>query len=257
MSYETIIVERQSRVGHIALNRPKALNAINRQMAWEIISAARAFDHDADVGCILVTGSEKVFAAGADIREMQTASFDEMQKSDWFGEWEGFTALRKPTLAAVCGAALGGGCELAMMCDVILAADNAKFGQPEVKIGVIPGIGGTQRLARLIGRTKAMDLCLTGRVMDAYEALQAGLVSRVLPSDELMSTALEIADQIAQMPLPAVMMIKESIKRSDELSLSEGVRFERRLFHSLFATHDQREGMTAFLEKRSPSFQHK
>jgi len=256
-AYETVIVEKHHRVGIITLNRPQALNALNTATMNDVLAASSSFDNDEAIGCMLVIGSEKAFAAGADIREMSTKTAVEMRDSDFFGGWERFAALRKPVVAAVSGVALGGGCELAMMCDVILAADNARFGQPEIKIGVIPGMGGGQRLTRLVGRTKAMDLCLTGRMMDATEALASGLVSRVVPTAELRQTALNVAAQISELPLPALIAIKESIRQAEETSLSDGIRFERRKFHMMFETHDQREGMTAFLEKRAPSFLHK
>jgi enoyl-CoA hydratase len=257
MAYETILVETRGRVGLITLNRPKALNAINRQLSAEVISAAETFDQDPSIGCLVVTGSEKAFAAGADIKEMQTQSYMDMYAVDWFGMWERFAATRKPVIAAVSGFALGGGCELAMMCDFILAADNAKFGQPEIKLGVIPGMGGSQRLTKLIGQSKAMEMCLTGRLMDAVEAERSGLVARIVPAAELLAEALKTAETIASMSLPALMMVKEAVRRASETTLAEGLRFERRVFHSLFATEDQKEGMTAFVEKRAAVFQHR
>jgi enoyl-CoA hydratase len=232
------------------------LNALSFGVFREIAAAVDDLEADEKIGCILVTGSEKAFAAGADIKEMQDRTYGEMYRADWFGQWERFTAVRKPIIAAVAGFALGGGCELAMMCDFILAADTAKFGQPEIKLGVIPGIGGSQRLTRFVGKSKAMEMCLTGRMMDAQEANQSGLVSRIVPAAELVNEALKTAEAIAAFSLPAVMMAKEAINRSYESSLAEGVRFERRLFHSMFGTADQREGMAAFVEKRNPAFKH-
>jgi enoyl-CoA hydratase len=256
MAYETILVETHGRVLLVTLNRPQALNALNTQIAAELIDAVVSADAAPEVGCIVITGSAKAFAAGADIKEMQDKTYSEMYRADWFGQWERFTAVRKPIIAAVAGFALGGGCELAMMCDFILAADTAKFGQPEIKLGVIPGIGGSQRLTRFVGKSKAMEMCLTGRMMDAQEAHQSGLVSRIVPAAELVDEALKTAEAIASFSLPAVMMAKEAINRSYETSLTEGVRFERRLFHSMFGTPDQREGMAAFIEKRTPAFKH-
>jgi enoyl-CoA hydratase len=256
MAYETILVETRGRVGLITLNRPKALNAINLQLTEELISAAEAFDRDAGIGCLVVTGSEKAFAAGADIKEMQTQSYASMYATDWFAAWDRFVAIRKPVIAAVAGFALGGGCELAMMCDFILAADTAKFGQPEIKLGVTPGMGGSQRLTRLVGQSKAMEMCLTGRMMDATEAERTGLVSRIILAAELVVDALKTAEAIASMSLPASMMVKEQVRRAREVTLTEGLRFERRLFHSLFATEDQKEGMAAFVEKRAAAFKH-
>jgi len=243
--------------GLITLNRPKALNAINRQLTEEVIKAALAFDHDPGIGCLVLTGSEKVFAAGADIKEMQNQSYMDMYGEDHFAAWDRFAAIRKPVIAAVAGFALGGGCELAMMCDFLIAADTAKFGQPEIKLGVMPGMGGSQRLTKLVGKSKAMDLCLTGRMMDAAEAERAGLAARVVPAAELLDEALKAAETIASMSLPAVMMAKEAVARAEQTSLSEGLRFERRLFHSLFATEDQKEGMAAFVEKRPANFRHR
>lgn len=257
MTYETILTETRGRVGLITLNRPKALNAINRQLTGELLDALDAFDRNADVGCIVITGSEKAFAAGADIKEMQSASYIEMYSNDWFSAWDRMIAVRKPIIAAVSGYALGGGCELAMMCDFILASDTAKFGQPEIKLGVMPGMGGSQRLTRLIGRSKAMEMCLTGRMMDADEAERAGLVSRILPVAELLEDAIRTAETIATMSLPATMMVKEAVNRADQLSLTEGLRHERRVFHAMFALDDQKEGMAAFVEKRSADFKHR
>ena len=252
----TILVETRGRVGLITLNRPKALNALSLQVMKEVTLALAAFDNDSSIGCIVLTGSEKAFAAGADIKEMQQQTFTDMYLSDWFGGWDAVARIRKAIIAAVSGYALGGGCELAMACDFILAADNAKFGQPEIKLGVIPGMGGSQRLTRAIGKSKAMEMCLTGRTMDAAEAEHSGLVSRVVPVAELLDDALRTAETIANMPLPVAMMVKEAVNRSFELTLAEGIRFERRVFHSTFATKDQAEGMAAFIEKRPPKFSH-
>src|SRR5437870_6610260 len=257
MTTETIIVERHGRVGIVRLNRPQALNALNATLRNELLGAVEAFDADAEVGCILITGSDKAFAAGADIKEMADKSYIDIFRADYAADYERLTRVRKPVIAAVAGFALGGGCELAMMCDLILAADNAKFGQPEIKLGVIPGIGGTQRLTRAVGKAKAMDLCLTGRMMDAQEAERAGLVARIVPLANLLEEAVKTAETIASMSLPAVMLAKESINRAFEVSLAEGVRFERRVFHSLFATEDQKEGMAAFIEKRAPKFRNR
>ncbi|MEC5218378.1 enoyl-CoA hydratase [Actimicrobium sp. GrIS 1.19] len=255
MTYETILTEVLGRVGVIRLNRPKALNALNNQLMDELGVALLAFDHNDDIGCIVLTGSEKAFAAGADIGAMAGYSYMDAFKGDYITRnWEQIRKVRKPVIAAVAGYALGGGCELAMMCDFIIAADNARFGQPEIKLGTIPGAGGTQRLPRAVSKSKAMDLCLTARMMDAAEAERAGLVSRVVPLDRLFDEALAAATVISGMSLPAVMMIKESVNRAYEVSLSEGVLFERRLFHSTFATEDQKEGMAAFVEKRLPIF---
>jgi enoyl-CoA hydratase len=256
MTYETIILERRGRVGLITLNRPKALNAINGMLRCELIGCAEELDRDPGIGCIVVTGSEKAFAAGADIKEMQDKSFVDMFAPDQFAEWERFTKTRKPIIAAVAGFALGGGCELAMMCDVIIAADTAKFGQPEIKLGVLPGWGGSQRLTRLVGKSKAMDMCLTGRMMDAAEAERSGLAARVVPAAKLIEEAMAAAEAIAAMSLPSVMMVKECVNRAEETALSEGILFERRVFHSAFATADQKEGMAAFSEKRKAQFRH-
>ncbi|MBQ0923569.1 enoyl-CoA hydratase [Saccharopolyspora endophytica] len=252
--YATIEVERRGRVGVVTLNRPEALNALNTQLMVEVTAAASELDQDEQIGCIVLTGSQKAFAAGADIKEMQSLSYMDAYRSDWFAAWDRLSAVRTPLVAAVSGYALGGGCELAMLCDVIIAAENAKFGQPEVKLGVIPGIGGTQRLTRAIGKAKAMEMCLTGRMMDVTEAERSGLVARVVAVDRLMEDALETAATIAGMSTPVTMMVKESVNRAYETTLSEGVRFERRVFHATFATEDQKEGMTAFTEKRAPSF---
>jgi enoyl-CoA hydratase len=254
MSEETIIVATKGRVGCITLNRPKALNALNTQLMGEFVAAASAFDRDPGIGCMLVTGSEKAFAAGADIKEMQNQSYMDMYLNDFFGAWERLIGLRTPIVAAVAGFALGGGCELAMMCDIILAADNAKFGQPEIKLGVMPGMGGSQRLTRLVGKSKAMEMCLTGRMMDAVEAERAGLVARVIPLAELAAESLKTAETIASMSKSAAMMTKEAVNRAYEVTLREGLYFERRLFHSMFATADQKEGMAAFVEKRPAVF---
>jgi enoyl-CoA hydratase len=256
MSYETILTETRGRVLLVTLNRPKALNAINRQLTGEVIAAVTEADADPGIGCIVITGSEKAFAAGADIKEMQAATYAEMYAGDRFADWERFTAARTPIIAAVAGYALGGGCELAMMCDFILAADTAQFGQPEIKLGVMPGIGGSQRLTRFVGKSKAMEMCLTGRMMDAAEAERAGLVSRVIPADELMGEAMRVAEIVASMSLPIAQMTKEAVNRSYETTLTEGVRFERRVFHAMFATQDQKEGMAAFVEKRPAKFAH-
>ncbi|MEU8926129.1 enoyl-CoA hydratase [Kitasatospora sp. NPDC048545] len=254
MTFETILVERKGRVGLITLDRPKALNALNTLLMTEVVSAATEFDRDPEIGCLVVTGSEKAFAAGADIKEMQSLEFVDAYLGDWFAAWDRFAALRTPVVAAVAGYALGGGCELAMMCDILLAADTAKFGQPEIKLGVIPGIGGSQRLTRAVGKAKAMELCLTGRMMGAEEAERAGLVSRIVPADQLLAEALATAGTIAAMSTPASIMMKESVNRAFETTLAEGVRFERRLFHATFATADLKEGMAAFTEKRPPTF---
>ncbi|MDR2853078.1 MAG: enoyl-CoA hydratase [Burkholderiaceae bacterium] len=257
MNYENIQVRTEAgKVGLITLNRPKALNAINDALMTELGLALKAFDADPAIGCIILTGSERAFAAGADIGAMAKYSFVDVYKGDYITRnWEAIRSVRKPVIAAVSGFALGGGCELAMMCDFIIAADNAKFGQPEIKLGVIPGAGGTQRLPRAVGKSKAMDMALTARMMDAQEAERAGLVSRVVPLDKLMDEALGAALTIAGFSQIAVMAAKESVNRAFESGLSDGVIFERRLFHALFATADQKEGMAAFLEKRPPAFQ--
>jgi enoyl-CoA hydratase len=257
MNYETILVETRGRVGLIRLNRPKALNAVSSLLNTELGHALAAFDSDASVGCILLTGSEKAFAAGADIKEMADKSAVDMFMGDFAGTWHAAANTRKPVVAAVAGFALGGGCELAMQCDIVIAAEDAKFGQPEIRLGIIPGIGGTQRMPRAIGKAKAMDLVLTGRMMDAAEAERAGLVARVVPAARLLEEALAVAEGIAAMPLPAVLAAKEAVARAFEVPLAEGIRFERRLFQALFATADQTEGMAAFVEKRPPSFKHK
>jgi enoyl-CoA hydratase len=256
-SHETIIVETRGRVGIIRLNRPQALNALNARLKTETLAAAEAFDADAGIGCIVITGSDKAFAAGADIKEMADKSYGWAFGTDFSADWERLTRVRKPIIAAVAGFALGGGCEVAMMCDLIIAADSAKFGQPEIKLGVIPGMGGTQRLTRTVGKAKAMDLILTGRMMDAAEAERSGLVARVVPAASLLDEAMKVAETIAGMSLPSVLSAKEAVNRSFETSLAEGVRFERRVFHALFATDDQKEGMAAFVEKRPAKFKNK
>ncbi|MFB7631647.1 enoyl-CoA hydratase [Streptomyces sp. NPDC056149] len=256
-SYETILVERTGRTALITLNRPEARNALNLQLMHEVVAATEALDRDPDCGCIVLTGSAKAFAAGADIKEMRPQGYLDMYLSDWFGAWDRLGRLRTPTVAAVAGYALGGGCELAMLCDVLLAADTAVFGQPEIKLGVLPGIGGSQRLTRAIGKAKAMEMCLTGRTMDAAEAERSGLVSRVVPADQLRTEALAVAETISGMSLPVAMMAKEAVNRSFETTLAEGVHFERRIFHAVFATADQKEGMTAFIDKRPPRFTHR
>ena len=257
MTYEFITSRTEGRVGIVTLNRPKQLNALNDGLMNELGQALQGFDADPEIGCMIVTGSEKAFAAGADIGAMATYSFSDVYKGDYITRnWETIRSIRKPVIAAVSGFALGGGCELAMMCDFIIAADNAKFGQPEIKLGIIPGAGGTQRLPRAVGKAKAMDLALTGRMMDATEAERAGLVSRVVPLDKLMDEALGAALQIADFSQIAVMAVKESVNRAFEGTLADGVMFERRLFHALFATADQKEGMDAFVNKRKAQFTH-
>ncbi|MDR5744002.1 enoyl-CoA hydratase [Caballeronia sp. LZ029] len=258
MAYENLLVETRGRVGLITLNRPKALNALNDALMDELGAALKAFDADEGIGAIVLTGSEKAFAAGADIGMMASYSYMDVYKGDYITRnWETIRTIRKPIIAAVAGFALGGGCELAMMCDIVIASDTARFGQPEIKLGVIPGAGGTQRLPRAVSKAKAMDLCLTARMMDASEAERAGLVSRVVGADRLLDEAVEAATIIAGFSLPAVMMAKEAVNRAYETTLAEGVHFERRLFHSLFATDDQKEGMAAFVEKRKPAFRHR
>ena len=256
-SFETILVDRDERVGTITLNRPQALNALNSQVMVEVTTAAAEFDADPGIGAIVITGSAKAFAAGADIKEMATLSFSEVFDADFFADWSKLAAVRTPTIAAVAGYALGGGCELAMMCDVLIAADTAKFGQPEIKLGVLPGMGGSQRLTRAIGKAKAMDLILTGRTIDAAEAERSGLVSRVVPADDLLTEAKAVAATISQMSRSAARMAKEAVNRAFESTLTEGLLYERRLFHSAFATDDQTEGMAAFTEKRTPNFTHR
>jgi enoyl-CoA hydratase len=257
MSHQNIIVETKGRVGLIRLNRPNALNALNSAMMVEIAAAVDAFEADAGIGCLVVTGSEKAFAAGADIKEMASKSYIDAFMGNFTATWDRLAHARKPVVAAVAGFALGGGCELAMQCDIIIAADTAKFGQPEIKLGIIPGIGGTQRLTRAVGKAKAMDLILTGRMMDAAEAERSGLVARIVPAADLLAEAMKTADTIAAMSLPSVMAAKEAVNRAFEISLAEGVAFERRVFHALFATEDQKEGMAAFVEKRPPKFTNK
>jgi enoyl-CoA hydratase len=255
-NYQNIVAETKGRVGIIRLNRPQVLNALNTALRAEVSDAIKAFDAAPAIGCMIITGSEKAFAAGADIKEMADKTYNEALTEN-FAEWDDVARARKPVIAAVAGFALGGGCELAMMCDIIIAADNAKFGQPEIKLGVIPGIGGTQRLTRAVGKSKAMEMNLTGRMMDAAEAERANLVARVVPLAELMNEAMKTAETIASMSLPSVLLAKEAINRAFELPLAEGIRFERRVFHSLFATEDQKEGMKAFTEKRKPEFKHR
>jgi enoyl-CoA hydratase len=257
MAYANILVETKGRVGVIRLNRPQALNALNRALVGDLSQAISAYEADENIGCILITGNEKAFAAGADIKEMADKSFIEAYLGNFAADWDGAARARKPIVAAVAGFALGGGCELAMQCDLIIAADSAKFGQPEIKLGVIPGIGGTQRLTRAIGKAKAMDLVLTGRMMDAAEAESAGLVARVVPAASLTEEAMKVADTIATMSLPSVLAAKEAVNRALESSLAEGLMFERRIFHSLFATEDQKEGMKAFVEKRKPAWKNR
>jgi enoyl-CoA hydratase len=252
--YEVTLVETRGRVGLITLNRPQSLNALNAQIVGEINRALDGFEADPNVGCVVLTGSEKAFAAGADIKEMADKSYPQAYLDDFITAWDRVAARRKPLIAAVNGFALGGGCELAMMCDIVLAGDTAKFGQPEIKLGVMPGAGGTQRLTRIVGKAKAMEMCLTGRTMDAAEAERSGLVSRVVPAAELLSEALKVAETVAGMSLPIAMMTKESVNRAYETTLAEGIRFERRVFHAMFAIEDQKEGMAAFVEKRPPTF---
>ena len=258
MSFEHILVETRDRVGLITLNRPQALNALNDQLIDEVGAALDQFEQDENIGAIVITGSEKAFAAGADIGAMATFSYMDAYKGDYITRnWERVKTCRKPVIAAVAGYALGGGCELAMMCDMIFAADNAKFGQPEIKLGILPGAGGTQRLPRAVGKAKAMDMCLTARMIDAEEAERSGLVARVIPADRLLEETLAAAGTIAGYSLPVVMMIKESVNRAFESSLNEGLLFERRVFHSAFALDDQKEGMAAFVAKRKPHFKHR
>jgi enoyl-CoA hydratase len=257
MSAENIIVETRGRVGLIRLNRPQALNALNAALMRELAHAVDEFEADSNVGCVVITGSDKAFAAGADIKEMADKMFTEVFLGNFAATWDRVAHARKPIIAAVAGFALGGGCELAMQCDLIIAADNAKFGQPEIKLGIIPGIGGTQRLTRAIGKAKAMDLILTGRMMDAAEAERAGLVARIVTLASLFDEAIKVAETIASMSLPSVLAAKEAVNRAFETSLAEGVNFERRIFHSLFATADQKEGMSAFVEKRPAKFENK
>ncbi|MDP9982564.1 enoyl-CoA hydratase [Pseudarthrobacter oxydans] len=255
--YTNILVERRGRVGLVTLNRPEALNALNKATMDELVAAVSAMDADPEVGAVVLTGSAKAFAAGADIKEMQSKGYMDMYAADWFRGWEDFTRLRIPVVAAVSGFALGGGCELAMMCDFIIAGDNAKFGQPEINLGVLPGMGGSQRLTRAVGKSKAMDMILTGRFMDAEEAERAGLVSRVVPAADVVDEALKAAAVIASKSKPVTMVAKEAVNTAFETGLAQGVLFERRVFHSLFATEDQKEGMAAFAEKRQPDFTHR
>lgn len=258
MAYENILVEKNDAVGLITLNRPAALNALCKALVEELAHALDDMEADDSIGCILLTGSEKAFAAGADIKEMKDKTFMEVYQEDFITvDWGRIATCRKPVVAAVAGYALGGGCEVAMMCDFIIAAENAKFGQPEISLGVLPGSGGTQRLTRFIGKSKAMDLCLTGRMMDAAEAERAGLVSRVVPTENLLEEAMSAAKKIAGMSRPATLMVKEAVNRSYESTLTEGILFERRMFHAAFATEDQKEGMAAFAEKRKPAWKHK
>ncbi|MAU41479.1 MAG: enoyl-CoA hydratase [Kordiimonas sp.] len=258
MAYKTLLVDKEKNFGLIRLNRPDALNALNGQLLDELAIALDEFEADEEVFSIILTGNEKAFAAGADVKEMQSKTYMQAFKEDFITRnWERVTHCRKPVIAAVAGYALGGGCELAMMCDFILAADNAKFGQPEIKLGTIPGAGGTQRLTRLIGKSKAMEMVLTGRMMDAQEAERAGLVSRVVPADDLLDEARKVADSIGDLSLPAVMVAKECVNRAYETTQAEGIQYERRLFQSLFATEDQAEGMAAFIEKRSAHFKNR
>ena len=258
MSYEFILTEVRGRVALITLNRPRQLNALAPGLMQELGRALQDFDADDGIGAIVITGNEKAFAAGADIGAMKDFDFQHAFKTDYITrDWEHIRRIRKPVIAAVAGYALGGGCEVAMMCDIVIAAENVKFGQPEINLGVLPGSGGTQRLPRAVGKAKAMDLCLTARMMDAQEAERAGLVSRVVPNDKLMAEAMAAAEKIASCSLPATMMVKEAINRAYESTLSEGVLFERRLFHAAFALDDQKEGMAAFIEKRKPAFKHR
>ena len=254
MSFETILLDIHGKVGLITLNRPQALNALNAQIVGEINQALDQLERDPNIGCVVLTGSAKAFAAGADIKEMADLQYPQIYVDDLFSDADRIANRRKPIIAAVSGFALGGGCELAMMCDFILAADNAKFGQPEINLGVLPGMGGTQRLTRAVGKAKAMELCLTGRLMGAEEAERAGLVARIVPQAELVEEALKVAATIASKSIPVSMMVKESVNRAFEVTLSEGVRFERRVFHAAFSTEDQKEGMAAFIAKREAQF---
>lgn len=257
MSEPLVKVEVRGRVGLLTLNRPKVLNALSNEVIDELAQAVSRFEADDNIGAMVLTGSQKAFAAGADIAAMAGWTYMDVYKADYLGgNWDALRRIRKPIIAAVAGYALGGGCELAMLCDFIIAGDNAKFGQPEIKLGVIPGYGGTQRLPRAVGKAKAMDLALTGRMMDAQEAERSGLVSRIVPADQVLDEAIEAAAVIAAMSLPSVIMAKESVNRAFESTLNEGLLFERRNFHALFATHDQKEGMSAFVEKRKPDFKH-
>ena len=257
MAFETIVTETRGRVALITLNRPNALNALNATLIGELGDAVAAYDADQRIGCMIITGSEKAFAAGADIKEMQGLTFVEAFNRDYGEALSRVARARKPLIAAVAGYCLGGGSELAMICDIVLAADTARFGQPEITLGIMPGMGGTQRLPRAVGKAKAMDLILTGRMMDAAEAERSGLVSRIVPANDLLEEAMRVAEKIAGFSLPSVLMAKESVNRSFETPLSEGIRYERRLFHAMFATEDQKEGMAAFVEKRSPQFRNR
>ena len=258
MSYELILTEARGRVGLVTLNRPKQMNALSPQLMQELAQALYAYDADDGIGAIVITGSDKAFAAGADIAVMKDFDFQHAYKTDYITrDWEHIRNIRKPVIAAVAGYALGGGCEVAMMCDIVIAAESARFGQPEINLGTFPGSGGTQRLPRAIGKAKAMDMILTARMMDAQEAERSGLVSRVVPNDRLMAEAMAVAEKIAAYSLPVAIMAKEAVNRAYESSLAEGVRFERRLFHATFALEDQKEGMAAFVEKRKPTFRHK
>jgi enoyl-CoA hydratase len=256
--HRTILIERRGAVGIVTLNRPQALNALNAALVAELASAIDEFEHDDAIGAIVLTGNDKAFAAGADVKEMAGKTYPETYLDDFITDgWERVAQCRKPVVAAVAGFALGGGCEIAMMCDIVVAADNARFGQPEITLGTIPGAGGTQRLARFVGKAKAMDLCLTGRMMDAAEAERAGLVSRIVPAADLLTEAVKVAERISEMSRPIAMMVKESVNRAYETTLAEGVRFERRVFHATFATDDRREGMAAFIAKRKPAFRNR
>ncbi len=257
MAYETIKTEKRGGVGLITLNRPDALNALNAQLVDEVIDAVAAYDTDDAIGCMVLTGSEKAFAAGADIKEMQPKTYVDVYKENMFAKANEIGQCRKPIIAAVAGYALGGGCELAMICDFIIAADTAKFGQPEIQLGVLPGIGGSQRLTRFVGKSKSMEMCLTGRQMDAQEAERAGLVSRIVPAADLVEEAVKTAQKIADMSRPVVMMTKEAVNTAYETTLAEGIKFERKVFHSTFALEDQKEGMAAFIDKRKAQFKHK
>jgi enoyl-CoA hydratase len=257
MSAQNVLVETKGRVGIIRFNRPQALNALNAALVGELIAAIDTLEADANIGCLIITGSDKAFAAGADIKEMADKTYHDVNMEDFGGDKDRIARCRKPVIAAVAGFALGGGCEFAMQCDLIIAADNARFGQPEIKLGVIPGYGGTQRLTHAVGKAKAMDLILTGRMMDAQEAERSGLVARVVPAATLMDEALKVAETIAGMGLPSVYAAKDSVNRAFETTLTEGVRFERRVFHALFATEDQKEGMAAFVEKRPAKFKNR
>ncbi|QKV19517.1 enoyl-CoA hydratase [Oricola thermophila] len=257
MAYETILSEKRGEVGLITLNRPDAMNALNSRLLSELLDAVGKMDADARIGAVVITGSQKAFAAGVDIKEMQDYEFADICMNDFVAGWDRFAATRKPVIAAVSGYALGGGCELAMMCDFIIAGESAKFGQPEITLGVMPGMGGTQRLARAIGKAKTMEMCLTGRLMDAAEAESSGLVARVVPDHEVVEEAMRAAEKIAGLSRPAVLMTKETVNRAFETTLAEGLRFERRAFQSMFALEDQKEGMAAFVEKRSPSFKNR